>query len=524
MDADGQRQQILDTARECAKLTKPWALTKQGQQASEPLSKTFQNMGADGVTNIVGRVHAAVFPSEIPWLRYDLSPELRYGGSFADEQLQAIEQALFTHEMLVMAMIESCGMARADEYGNRHINSFRTSQINAINQVVITGETLEYMDDDFGITVYRRDQYVTKRDSTCAVQYHGIRETIDPLSLTDEQLAKAELRYDELKEKDVGDREKDIFTFVDWQPRSRSWLITQEVNDRIINETEEKITPYFSVPYELIPGENYARGFIEQKSPDLRSLNEGKMHLLNWAALAAKAHPVLDYSSLAQEEDLLKESGKPWRGRVENGMVMDVGFFHLGGKLNDVGFLAQFVAQIESRLGASMLIGSESVRKSERTTAFEVARITLEQLQGALGGFYTPMADALQIPLAHRSKHILEKRNLLPSLPKGAIRVRTLTGTAALERESQASAMLDLAQVAQMLGPEALRKIDTAVFVDVYARLRGVNEPALIKTNEQLAREAQEAQAQFAQQEATKAAMSVAGNVAQQAIAPQQLG
>ena len=520
MEADGQRTLSLDIARECAQLTKPWVLTQRNQRPEVELPASYQNIGADGVTNLTGMMLAALFPPEVPWMRLDLNPAIRYSPHVPPEALQLFEEHLFQREMLFFASLESGG---SDDTGNRYMQGFQSAQTMALTQINITGETLMMMDDDFRFTVYRRDQYVTKRDSCCAVQFHGIRQSIDPLSLSRHQIEMAELNYDDLREKQLQHREKELFTFVEWQPWTKTWVIRQECNDKQINESEERISPFYSVPFELVPGENYAHSFIESKKPDLRILNESSLHLIDWVGIVAKAHPVLDYSSEVRESDLSKESGKPFRARVEGGQVQDVAFFHSGSKLNDISFVASYVKDKEASLGRSMLIGSESVRKSERTTAFEVARITINQIQGALGGFYTPLADALQLPIVHRGMHILEKKNILPKMPKGAMSAKILTGVAALQRENKASAMLDLAQVAQMLGPEALAKIDPKVFIDVYSRLRTINEPALIKSNEQLAQEQQAANANLAQQQATEKGLDVAGNVAQAAITPQQI-
>jgi hypothetical protein len=520
MNDDVQRVQVLERARECAQLTKPWLLTRQNQSPENPLPNTWQNIGADGVTNLVGRMLGALFPPEVPWLRLDLNPEIRYSPNVSSEELQSIEQELFKRELLLMSMIESRGFDDANEYGNRYNSGFRSAQTMALSQVVVTGETLILMDDDFRFTVFRRDQYVTRRDSQCNVMYHIIRERIDPLTLDDDQIAKAKLDKQQLIEQDSDRRECELYTMVEWQPWTKTWMIRQEVNDNIITESEEKISPYYCVPFELIPGEHYARSFIESKRPDLKTLNEASFRLIQWAALASKANPVIDYSAEVREEDLEKDSGKPFRARVEGGMVQDIGFMSMGGKLNDVSFLANFVSSKEQRLGQSMLIGSESVRRSERTTAFEIARVTIEQIQGALGGFYTPVADALQLPIAHRGMYLIEKRRILPALPKRAMSITILTGLAALSRENKAAAMLDVAQVAQLLGPQALAKIEPTVFLDVYARLRGINEPGMVKTNAQVEQEMQREMQRNVQEMAAQEGIAAVSNVAQAAINP----
>jgi hypothetical protein len=520
MADDTNRIQVLERARECAQLTKPWILTRQNQSPENPLPNTWQNIGADGVTNLVGRMLGALFPPEVPWLRLDLNPEIRYSPNVSNEELQAIEAELFKRELLLMSMIESRGFDDGMEYGNKYNSGFRTAQTIALTQVVITGETLIMMDDDFRFTVYRRDQYVTRRDSQCNVMYHIIRERIDPLTMTDEQITKASLDKSLLMEQEVDRRECELFTMVEWQPWTKTWMIRQEVNGNIVTESEERISPYYCVPFELVPGENYARSFVESKRPDLKTLNEASFRMIQWAALASKANPVIDYSAEVREEDLEKDSGKPFRARVEGGMVQDIGFMSMGGKLNDISFLGGFIRDKEARLGQSMLIGSESVRRSERTTAFEIARITIEQIQGALGGFYTPVADALQLPIAHRGMHLIEKKKILPALPKKSMSIKILTGLAALSRENKAAAMLDVAQVAQLLGPQALAKIEPTVFLDVYARLRGINEPGMVKTNQEVEQEARQQMQRDIEQQAAQEGIAAVSNVAQAAINP----
>src|SRR5690606_30059423 len=152
--------------------------------------------------------------------------------------------------------LESAG-GRAEMRGR--LSGFHSAKLRSLNQLLITGDTLEMMQDDFRIRVYRRDHYTTRRDGVGDVLYHTIVEEIDPLALSpdsDELLAKqleaVGLDRADLEDKSPADRLAKLYTHVRWNPLSKKWTVEQEINQKLLpldadggTASEETLSPFF---------------------------------------------------------------------------------------------------------------------------------------------------------------------------------------------------------------------------------------------------------------------------------------
>lgn len=508
MRDDADRQNGLEIARVCASLTLPALLPPQDQTQDIKLPENFQSDGALGVANMTGKMLLALFPPDFPWFELDLSPEIRHDPGISEERKADIEGELFLREVQIAATLESADLIPKD---NRRAGGFRTSKRSALQQIITTGECLEYLGPDYRLRSFRRDRYVTLRDSCGDVLYHTIVETIDPLSLKPKYLEKAHLDADELAEKPVHERMVEIYTNVAWQPVKRSWLIRQEVNGHIINETEEKISPYFCTPFDLVEGENYGRGYVERNLGDLRSLDNMELHRLNMLAAASKVLWILDNSSNVRNADLAKPSGSVIRGRVVDGKVVDIALLHAD-NIREYSMLTEGIASKKKSVGRAFMMESSVQPQGDRVTRYQVQRIAME-LEGVLGGVYAPIAEMQQLPLLRRTVYQLTKDKLMQPMPRDAIQIKALTGIAALARASKASDVVDLVTAIQSLGPQAMRRINEGVLINVLARYKSIDEPNLIKSDEQLKQEEQQAIAAQAQMQANETAIQTAGNV-----------
>ena len=509
---DAERTPILERARRCASLTKPWVLPPKDQSPDSKLPENYQSDGARGVTNLIGKMVMALFPPEEPWFNLVLDPEIKHDPQIPAELVEEAEQRLFIREVIIQSVLESAGVQGMKRPSRR--SGFRSGKLTSLTQLIVTGDTLEQLTDDYRLRVYRMDQYVTRRDSCGDVLHHGIKETIDPLSLGEEVCEKAGLKPAELRKKTVSDRMIDLFTFTEWQPETMKWVVTQELNGITINTSEETISQFFATAAELSPGEHYGRGFVEQNYGDLASLDELEKRKLQFAELCSKFHPCVDIASEVRDEDLARPSGTVLRGvRVADGQVKDIAFLKID-KYPDFRVVYETASEKRKSLNAAMLVESEVTPRGDRVTKYQASRVARE-LEGALGGFYAPIADEQQQPLLRRVIHQLQKDKVIEILPEDTHRVVSLTGLAALSREVKASRITNFAAVASQLGETAIAKIDQRVLMDVLARYENIAERGLVKTNQQIDAEQQAAIAAQTQLAAAEKGVEVAGNVAE---------
>jgi hypothetical protein len=512
---DQARSEILERIRQCSALSKPWIMPPSGHSKTEKLPEPFQSMLSRGLTNIIGKMLLAMWPPGIPFFQLLPAAEIRFDPAVSPQRLQRFSQVLFLHELTIVSLLESASLIRK---AIRRVSGFRTAKHKTLNQIMVTGETLEQLTDDYRLKVFRRDKYVSKRDSSGDVLYHIVKESIDPLTLTEDQREKAQIPPEKL-DKPVADRMHDIYTRVEWQPVARVWLIEQEINKHVINRSQDPVNPFFCTPFELAPDEDYGRGWVELNLGDARSYDELREKILDFAAMASKMHPVIDDSSLLREEDLDTPSGTPLRAKVIGGQVQDVAYLRLD-KLSDFSVVQATSQAIRDDLAAALLLESELTPRGDRVTALQVQRIAAE-VDAATGGFYAPIADDQQLQLLHRVMWQARRDRVLPTLPDNSIEIRALTGVAALGRELDKQRMLGLVQAYSQLGPQAMARIDMGIFIDALARYSGFYEPGFIKSEEQLQREAQQAIALQAQAAGAEKLIDVAGNVAEATLSPQ---
>ncbi len=523
---NAERSLSLDIARECSRLTDPTVLpytddyaTRRDENTDRILPQNYQSLGSEGTITLEGKMLTGLYPPGLPWVKQSLSAEVMADPNIPDETKQALMHDLMLQDLIILSAIEANNTAAEN---NLQINSFRTTKRAVLSQLIITGDVLERMHDDYRIQKFGREQYVTCRDACGDVMYHITCERKDPLRLDPEQFAKTGLKYEDLKDVHVAKRMKELYTNVEFQPRTKKWVIKQELNDRIINESEEEVSPYFSTFFKLQG--NYGRGLVELHLGDLSSYDEGCLRLLDYMEMCSKFYTVLDTASALRERDFAKPTGSVFRGRVVGGVIQDAGIFKIE-KLADFKVCAEVMDRIANRLGKVFLSASNAVRDSERTTAYEVAQATIAELEGALGGAYAPIESFQHKPLIHRTTWQLRRDKRLPLLDdasKKAIKIETLTGISALADLRRADELRNLVVDAQTLGDAGIAKLNTGVILDAIARYRRINEPGAIKSNEQVAQERQEAIAAAAQVAANEKGIDVAGNVIQSKLTGKQ--
>jgi hypothetical protein len=513
--ADGVRAECLDRARFCASLTKPWILPPDGWTESEKLPETFSSLAARGITNLEGRLLLAIFPPPgQPWFKLKPSGTMKFDPSIEPEMIQEFQKGLHLQELMILAQLEKVNL-ESGKNGRR--TGFRSRMRLALSQLLITGDVLMHISDDFDIRVFRRDNYVTKRNPAGDVMYHITREQIDPLTLPEKYLVAAEMSQDELSSQRCDDRLTDLYTMVEWNPLNKHWVITQEMNGFVVNELTEKISPYMSVTYALPPAADYGRGLVEENLGDVRSMNELTERILDFAAIASKQLFALDYNSQVRPQDLASPTGSVIQARVQGGQISDIGMLRAD-KLTDFNVVSSTRENIRRDLAVTMLMEAETTPTGERVTAYQVQRVAME-LEGALGGLYAPIADSMQMPLVERVRHVLVRKGLLVDLPDEAVEINAVTGVQALANESDQAKVMQLLQTIAQLGPETMARLDTGVLLDLLMRQSGIYEPGLVKSQEQI----EEEQAQMRQQEfemmASQQAVQTGGKVVEQQMA-----
>lgn len=516
----GKRQSVLEKARLCAALTKPWLLPPEGQTEDQKLPENYQSLGSRGLTNLEGRLLLSIFPPTAPWFTLDVAPQLRARLQGSPDRLQAYRNSLYLQELIMLAKLESMSIDRR----GRHHQGFRNAKRKSLSQTLALGDSLQRLHNNYQLQVFRLDRYVTQRDSSGQVIQHITMESVDSLSITTNRKTNTEivlecnLEMSTLLEQSPQDRMQELYTRCLWQPQSETWLISSELNGAVFHTSEEPVSPFFATPFELAPEEHYGRGFVEQNLGDVRSVDNLRERFLDYAALATKMTPVRDASSLMEDADLARPTGEPVTGRVEGGKVVDIAYLTVD-KLGDMQGSIAVHDRIAKDLSAAMGLESDVQPRKERVTATQVQRIANE-LETMFGGLYSTIAELEQVPMLRRLRYQMERDGLLNPLPDGAVDIAALTGVQAVRRDVDLQKILQAIQVLGTLNPEMMQRVDTDKLIEILIRYLGIDEPGLIKTEADVQAEAQrQLQQQLAARAGEQAIESTAAIAEQQAAA-----
>jgi hypothetical protein len=464
----------LDRARDCAELTIPSLLTRDGHSEASYLPTPWQGIGARGVNNLASKLLLALLPPNAPFFRLSID-------DFALEQLTQqegmrakVEEGLNRIERSVMNEIEA--------------NAVRVGGFEALKQLLVTGNVLIYLPTEGGVRVFRMDRFVVRRDPMGNVLDIVTKETVSPEALDDE--AKEIALGNDTAEK-VRDKSVDLFTHI--YREGDKWKVYQEIKGVRITSTEGSYpldkSPWIPVRFTKIDGEDYGRGYVEEYLGDLKSLEGLTQSIVEGSAAAAKVLFLVNPNGVTDMADLAEAEN----GAFREGVSTDVSTLQLQ-KYNDFRVALETAQQINERLSFAFLLNSAVQRSGERVTAEEI-RYMANELESALGGIYSILSQEFQLPLVKRLMFQMERQKRLPSLPDGTVQPVIVTGLEALGRGNDLTKLQMFFEAAAMIAqlPPEINKSDALMRT---GSSLGIDMKGLVKSPEELQAEMEAAQQQ----------------------------
>lgn len=493
---EAKREPFLRRARDAAKLTIPSLMPPASHTGESKLPTPFQGLGARGVNNLSSKLLLALLPPNSPFFRltiddYSLEQLTQKEGMRAE-----VEEALGKIERAVQAEIET--------------SAVRVTAGETLKQLLVAGNALLYLPYEGGAKMYRLDRYVVERDPMGNVLDLIVKESISPKALPEE------IR-DEIEKGDLNpDKTVDLYTRV--TRVDNKWEVYQEVKDKIIPGTQGTYPidkcPWIPLRFTKIDGEDYGRGYVEEYYGDLRSLESLTQAIVEGSAAAAKVLFLVNPNGVTQQRTLAEAPN----GAIRTGDANDVSVVQVE-KFADFRIAFETINAISSRLSYAFLLNSAVQRGGERVTAEEI-RYMASELEDALGGVYSILSLEFQLPLVKALMHRLEKQKRIPTLPKGTVRPTITTGLEALGRGHDLNKLdLFLQGVMQTFGPEVVAKyVNISDYLTRRATALGIDTKGLVKSEEELAAEQQQAQEVIMNQMLAEGGMSMAKEVVKGAM------
>ena len=465
-------------------LSLPYLLTPTGVVNGQKLVTPWQSMGAKGVNVMASKLMLSLFPVNATFFKLQINDgKLSLDPSMSAAVKSEIDLSLSKMERVVMQNIAE--------------SQDRVILHQAMKHLIVTGNALVFMGNS-GVKLYPLDRYVVVRDGEGNPTEIVTVEAIDRQFLPPEFQKNATRNVNDASDNtsapstdvSVGESEVAVFTWA--KLMDGQWRWKQEVEGTILPDSYGKApkntTPWLPLRFNVVDGEDYGRGRIEEYLGDLKSLEGLMQAMVEGSAAAAKVVFLVSPSATVKPSTLAKAGN----GAIIQGKADDVTAVQVS-KQADFSSAYQMIQSLTQRLSEAFLV--MSVRQSERTTAEEI-RATQQELNEQLGGIYGNLAVELVRPYLQRKLFVLQRSKELPQLPKGIVFPTIIAGLEGIGRgQDRESLMMFLGTISQALGPEAMAKyIDPEEAVKRLAAAQGIDTLKLVKTAQERDAEMQKMQ------------------------------
>lgn len=507
------RQQVIDTGRLMAELTIPSVFPPDGYRAGDDLPGNNQSVNAHAVNTLASELMFMAFPPGQPVMK--LEPV----ETKMQEQIDK-DPELYSRVQLSLSRLELAHRKRFQA------TPLATAYVGYMKLLIVAGNGLWKHIELDSPTYHRPDCYVVSRarDGHPLVTIH--KETVRVTTLEKDI---QELVYRETPELVNGntpewEREADLYSVCKLirEGKSRYWLYWQEYKGRYIKGTGVE-TDYMDCPMWpgwLIPvyGDNWGRSYCEEYRGDLFTLEAHGSALNDLSALAAWA---LVFAKPGTRTSL-RQVQKARNLEVIPGSAEDLSVFR-SEKTGDGQFVAQNFEQAARRIGAAFLVQSAVMRSGERVTKEEVQRVG-RQLDRAMGGLYTEIAQGHQRRIIHRAVRLHEEDNEdLPVIPEGVVEIGVITGIDAMGNANEGNELTEFGMTLnQVYGPGSAGKVThMSDFATRLAATKGIKPDGLVKKQQDIdaadqAEKQQAVQMSMMEKAAGPAAGALAGALATQ--------
>lgn len=497
----GEKIMFLDRARDASKYTLPTLIPPAGSSAATKYFTPYQGVGARGVNNLASKLLLALFPPNSPFFRlqiddFTLEQLTKQEGMRAD-----VEEGLNKIERAVQSEIEA--------------GAIRVSAFEALKHLIVSGNVLCYLPDEGGMRVFPLEKYVVQRDPMGNVLDIVVKETVAHATLPKD--VQEMLGYTDDASYKSDQKNCDIYTRVYLE--EGKWETYQEIKGQKIPGSlgtyPKDKTPWIPIRFIKIDGENYGRGYVEEYLGDIKSLEGLSQAIVEGSAAAAKVLFMVNPNGTTSQETIANADN----GAVVEGTDADVTVLQLN-KYSDFRVALETISQINERLSYAFLLNSAVQRNGDRVTAEEI-RYMAGELESALGGIYSIMSLEFQLPLVSRIMFSMERKKKLPVLPKGTVKPVIVTGMEALGRGNDLN-KLDAFIQPLLQVPELMARINMGDYLTRRGTALGIDMKGLVKSEEEIQQEQQQAQMMAMAQQGIAPAINQAGSMMRDGMNPEQ--
>jgi len=382
---EGPRQEFIELGHISSVLTIPSILPRD-ESSRVRLTQNFQSVGSRGVNNLASKLMLTLFNPTLPFMRLEIPPSAMEALAGDPDVESDVQNSLLGIETEALSIFDTDG--------------WRPAMSESMLHLIIGGNSLLYDRPGGRPSSFDMRRFVVDRDSegnllsTVLRQEVGMQVAMETLgdSVTPEQLAQSttgathssQSSIEPLIELFTGAVRMSDGRFQFWQE-----IGGFQVEDSVAIMREEDL-PLMPLRFQPIYGASYGRGYVEHYHGDLLVLESLSRALSESSIAAAKVLFMVRPGATTKPASIAKAPNLA----VRSGDVDDVGVLRLE-KGQDMGIALQYALQVAGRLSNAFLLNSSVQRPGERVTAEEI-RFVAQELEDALGGVYSSLADTVQ--------------------------------------------------------------------------------------------------------------------------------
>lgn len=427
-----KRTTKLDKARACSAITVPTLLPYESMTGEDNIFQTYSSIQSRGVTSLASKILSVLIPlNDTPFFSFGL----KNGREPTREITEYLEKLSF------------------QVYRKLISNNLREVSYLAMQHLIVVGDVLIVMENDFSFRVIRLDQFVVRREVNGAIKEFMYLEFISP---SNEESANS---FDFLSGQDNQAGFKTVYIRVQ-KTEDNQWKVEKELDDNIIDVGFYDVLPYVILRWSTISGEDYGRSHVEDIFSDIRTLEAYSRALIQGMAAGSTFFMGVDPAGITEIDDLSGAQNGQWVAARKNDVFAISPSETMNAQLQ---VSSAAVENMRKEVGQGFLLQTAAMPTGDRVTATAI-RAVGNELETILGGTFSAIARDFMVPIIKRTIYLMIQNNEIDQRmaaqfdeDNGILNIEILTGLQSLSRESDVTKLLQMGEMVRNLPPEALQ-------------------------------------------------------------------
>lgn len=467
---DSRRNQKLTKARIFSQITIPTILPLQSQAVNSTSEQQFSSVQSRGVTSLASKILSVLIP-------LNDTPFFSFGLKNGSEPTIEIAEYLNILSMQVYKKLIS--------------NNLREIAYLAIQHLIVSGDVMVIMENDYSFRVIRLDHFVIRRDVNGQVKEAIYLEFIPPD--TENMSVTTDFNH--------GMATQDEFQTVYvrcWENMDGDWEVEKELEGEIIDTGFYDVLPFIFLRWSPVAGEDYGRSHVEDIYADIYALEMYSKAMKQGMGASSTFFMGVDPAGITEVDDLASARNGEWVAARK----LDVFCISPGETLKpQLQASVMAVETMRKEVGASFLMQSAVMPTGDRVTATAI-RAVGNELETILGGSFSSIAREFMIPVIQRTVFLmLQDGEIDPRMSKqfsykdGVLNIEILTGLQSLSKESDLTKLMQMGEMIKNLPEGAASSFRWAEYARALIFSLGFDPTNWVKSDKEIQAE-QEAAAQ----------------------------